>query len=59
MDQVSNGIVGQQVEQPQAVFSGEENGTVIAWDMTRGLQLAVVWCGASAPWKIISLVGIS
>ena len=33
----------------KAVFSGEENGTVILWDMTRGLQLSVVWCGACVP----------
>ena len=30
-------------------MSGEENGTVILWDLLRGLQLAVIWCPASVP----------
>ena len=25
---------------------------MILWDMTRGLQLAVVWCGASVSWSL-------
>ena len=28
---------------------------MILWDMTRGLQLAVVWCGASVSWSCLNL----
>lgn len=27
---------------------------MILWDMTRGLQLAVVWCGASVSWSCLN-----